>query len=193
MLEPAYGSITQLLEFLDIDDKNNDNGLLDNNNNDTISKFSTSIRKSENEINTNSKTDDDKKKECYVIEENDATTINNSNSYIDQENIIQKNNASLDLQNFQPMTSSYEKPNIESKTNCREVPADVVEEILKIIRDENGSISLEYALHLACQRSEIVKEYFKDEKKLASKDSKKVKNLFVKINRHPNIEIIKKT
>ena len=52
----AYGSITQLLEFLNIDDKNNDNGLLDNNNNDTIiSKFSTSDRKSENEININSK------------------------------------------------------------------------------------------------------------------------------------------
>ena len=36
----AYGSITQLLEFLDMDDKNNDKILLDNNNN-TISKSST--------------------------------------------------------------------------------------------------------------------------------------------------------
>ena len=189
----AYGSITQLLEFLNIDDKNNDNGLLDNNNNDTIiSKFSTSDRKSENEININSKTDDDKKKECYVIEENDATTINNSNSYIDQENIIQKNSASLDPENFQSETAMHENLNIKSKTNCREVPADVVEDILKIIRDEKGIIALGYALQLACQRSEIVKGYFKDEKKLTQRDSRTVQNLFVEINRHPNIEVVKK-
>ena len=46
-----------------------------------------------------------RRKECYVIEENDATTINNSNSYIDQENIIQKNSASLGPENFQPVTA----------------------------------------------------------------------------------------
>ena len=45
---------------------------------------------------------------------------NNSNSYIDQENIIQKNSASLDPENFQPVTPSYEKRNMESKTNCKE-------------------------------------------------------------------------
>ena len=78
------------------------------------------------------------------------------------------------------------------KPIVKKIPADVIEDILKVIRDENGSKSLGYALHLACQRSEIVKEYFKDEK-LVAKDSRKVKNLFVEINRHPNIEIIKKT
>ena len=65
--------------------------------------------------------------------------------------------------------------NMKSKTNCREVPEDVVEDILKIIRDEKGIISLGYALQLACQRSEIVKEYFKDEKKLTQRDSRTVK------------------
>ena len=49
-----------------------------------------------------------------------------------------------------------------------------------------------YALQLACQRSEIVKGYFKDEKKLTQRDSRTVQNLFVEINRHPNIEVVKK-
>ena len=53
------------------------------------------------------------------------------------------------------------------------------------------SISLGYALQLACQRSEIVKEYFKDEE-INSRDSRKVKNLFVEINRHPNIKVVKR-
>ena len=71
------------------------------------------------------------------------------------------------------------------------VPKDVIEDILKVIRDENGLISLGYALQLACQRSEVVKEYFKDEK-LVARESRKVRNLFVEINRHPKIEIVKK-
>ena len=35
------------------------------------------------------------------------------------------------------------------------------------------SISLGYALQLACQRSEVVKEYFKNEKKLTQETAEK--------------------
>ena len=81
---------------------------------------------------------------------------------------------------------------MESKINCKEeIPTDVIENILKVIRDENSGKSLEHTLHLAYQRSETVRDFLKDEKKLTHQDSRKVQNLFVKINRHPNIEIIK--
>ena len=46
-------------------------------------------------------------------------------------------------------------------------------------------------MQLTCRRSEVVKEYFKNEK-LVARDSRKVRNLFVEINRHPKIEIVKK-
>ena len=76
--------------------------------------------------------------------------------------------------------------------NKERIPKNVIEDILKVIRDENGIISLGYALQSACQRSEVVKEYFKDEKKLTQRDSRKVQNLFVEINRHPNIKPVKR-
>ena len=82
---------------------------------------------------------------------------------------------------------------MESKTKHKEgIPENVIEDILKVIRDENGIISLGYALQSACQRSEVVKEYFKNEKKLTQRDSRKVQNLFVEINRHPNIKPLKR-
>ena len=59
----AYGSITQLLEFLNLDVENNDHDRVSfDNNNNTIGEFSTNDRKSENEINTNKKTDFEKNK-----------------------------------------------------------------------------------------------------------------------------------
>ena len=71
-VKAAYGSITQLLEFLNINIENNDNVSIDNNNN-TTSKFSTNDRKSldtkENGINFNHKNDDgvnaESLYECY--------------------------------------------------------------------------------------------------------------------------------
>ena len=94
------------------------------------------------------------------------------------------------------MTTSQENCHIENKEDynaneTQKIPKNVIEGILKVIKDENGSISLTYALQLACQRREVVKEYFKDEK-LVARDSRKVRNLFVEINRHQNIEVVKK-
>ena len=94
------------------------------------------------------------------------------------------------------MTTSQENCHIENKEDynaneTQKIPKNVIEDILKVIKDENGSISLGYALQLACQRSEVVKEYFKDEK-LVARDSRKVRNLFVEINRHQNIKVVKK-
>lgn len=77
-------------------------------------------------------------------------------------------------------------------TKKQVVPKNVIEDVLKVIRDENGSISLGNALQLACQRSEIVKDFLRDVKKLTQRDSRKVQNLFVEINRHPNIKTVKR-
>ena len=109
---------------------------------------------------------------------------------------LQKNSVSLGPKNFQHVTVSHENCHREKEEeHCANkkqiVPKNVIEDILKVIRDENGSISLGNALQLACQRSKVVKEYFKDEK-LASRKSRKVQNLFVQINRHLNIKVIKR-
>ncbi|HSF49719.1 MAG TPA: hypothetical protein VLA74_03080, partial [Nitrososphaeraceae archaeon] len=181
--------------------KNNNDSILITNNN-TISKFSNndlkSLENKENKINFNHKTyNDSKKVENYTIQEKNDDIINNPNSSEDKgsinENSLQKNSASLGPENFQHVTASQEKCHIESKINHKdEIPEDVIEDILQVIRDENGSIiSLAYALQLACQRSEVVSSYLKDEK-LTSRDSRKVRNLFVEINRHPKIEVVKR-
>jgi 3-methyladenine DNA glycosylase AlkD len=47
-------------------------------------------------------------------------------------------------------------------------------------------------LQLAYQTSKLVKDFLRDVKKLTQKDSKKVKNLFVEINRNSNIKEIKR-
>jgi hypothetical protein len=78
----AYGSVTKLLEFLDMNVENNDNVLLDNNNDTISSKFSTNDRKSldtkENEINFNYKNDDgvnaESLYECYYCYKFPSTT-----------------------------------------------------------------------------------------------------------------------
>ena len=92
------------------------------------------------------------------------------------------------------MTVSQDSCYVESKEHNpkEEIPKNVIEDILKVIRDECGSISLGYALQLACQRSEFVKDYLKNEKKLTQRDSRTVRDLFVEIIRHPSIEIVKK-
>jgi hypothetical protein len=108
---------------------------------------------------------------------------------------LQKNSASLGPENFQRVTLSHEKCHIEHnepKPNQKQnIPKEVVEAILKIIRDEHGQIALNYALQLACQKSSKVKAFLKDEK-LTARDSRKVRNIFVEINRHPNIKVVKK-
>ena len=51
-----------------------------------------------------------------------------------------------------------------------------INEIIEIYsKNENGIISLGYALQSACQRSEVVKDYFKDEKKLTQEKAEKFK------------------
>lgn len=71
------------------------------------------------------------------------------------------------------------------------IPKDVVEGILKIIKDEGGQIALSYALQVACQQSEKVKEFLKNEK-LTQRGSRKVKKIFVTIIRDSNIQIKKR-
>jgi hypothetical protein len=100
---------------------------------------------------------------------------------------LQKNSLSLGPKTFQRVTASQENKYKKSG----DIPENILNEVLDIIKKENGSISLGYALQLACQRSEVVKEYFKNEK-LTARESRKVRNLFVEINRHPKMEIVKK-
>ena len=108
----------------------------------------------------------------------------------------QKNNSSLqDEKCFTHVTTSHENCHTEKiedyTTNKQLVPKNVIEDILKEIRDENGIIALGNALQLACQKSEMVRDYLRDEK-LTARDSRKVRNLFVEINRHPKVEVVKK-
>jgi predicted methyltransferase len=80
----------------------------------------------------------------------------------------------------------------EPKSNQKQnILKEVVEDILKIITEEHGQIALNSVLELACQKSNKVKEFLKDEK-LTARDSRKVRNIFVEINRHPNIKVVKK-
>ncbi len=168
-----------------------------NEDNKRKNEYSDNDQSIENEINFNHKTDDDCKKiKNYIIQQEKNSIINNPNSSEDKgsinENIIQKNSVSLGPENFQPVTASLEKCHTESEYDQGdERIKDVIEDILKIIRDENGLISLGYALHLAYQRSEVVREYFKGEK-LIARENRKVRNLFVEINRHLNIEVVQR-
>ena len=128
---------------------------------------------------------------------------NNNNEYLGDEYKVkennlnnQKNNSSLqDEKCFTHVTTSQENCHTEKiedyTTNKQLVPKNVIEDILKEIRDENGIIALGNALQLACQKSEMVRDYLRDEK-LTARDSRKVRNLFVEINRHPKIEVVKK-
>ena len=115
---------------------------------------------------------------------------NSSHSYIQE-----KNSSLMDEKYFTRVTPSQENchtENNESKLNQKQnVPNEIVEDILKLIIDEHGQIALNYALQLACQKSNKVKEFLKDEK-LTARESRKVRNIFVEINRHPNIKVIKR-
>jgi len=162
------------------------------NNNNTNNDVSTSSRSTENE---NTKKENSKKIEIYTKQEEENNTnnsrlgeisINEDITYVNE----QKNSASLGPENFQYVTPSHVNCHIESKTYKHEIPKNVIEGILKIIREENGTISLGYALQIACQKSEVVKDFLKDEK-LSSRESRKVRNLFVEIIRHSNIKAIK--
>ena len=156
-----------------------------NDNNKTNSEFSENNQSTENEINTNQKTDDGNKNiENYNKQEIENKINNPKGSNLVN---IQKNSASLGTENFQRVTVSHE--------NCHKkfsnVSENVTSEILDIIRNENGIISLGYSLQLACQKSETVRNYFKDEK-LTSRESRKVRTLFVEIIRHHNIQVIER-
>ena len=140
--------------------------------------------------NENPKTDNSKK-----IKQEEGNTIHNSLSderSIKENNTMEslnpdpfKNSASLGPENFQHVTPSHD--------NCHtELVNKVINEIYDIIKTENVPISLGYALQLACQRSEVVKDYLKYEKKLTARDSRKVRNLLVKINRLPDIHTVKR-
>jgi hypothetical protein len=154
---------------------------------DNCNKIEKDIRQQEEEEevtntnnNINSKDNNNRSYQPSLNQNNVPT-----DSSIKSEN-IQKNSASLGPENFQRMTQSQEK-------NCHsESVKNVVNEIVEIVKIENGPISLGYALQLACQRSEIVRDYLRNEKKLTQRDSKPVRDLFLKINRHPNIKTIKR-
>ena len=99
----------------------------------------------------------------------------------------------LGLKNFQHVTVSHENCHKESEERVNKntnIPKIVINEILDIIKNENGLISLGYTLQLACKKSQIVRDFVKDEK-LTSRESRKVRNLFVEIIRHPNIKVLK--
>jgi hypothetical protein len=106
---------------------------------------------------------------------------------------LEKNIVSLGPKKFQHVPLSHDNCHIESKSkNTHEIPKNVIEHILKVIREENGTISLGYALQSACQRCELVRDFLRNEKELTQRDSRTVQHLFVEIIRHKNIKIIKR-
>ena len=136
----------------------------------------------------------------------DMDKINNYDEDVDsyklKENVsslslnIQKNNSSLtDEKYFTHVTLSHENCHTENKelkpNQKQDILKEVIEDILKIIIEEHGQIALNYVLQLACQKSNTVKEFLKNEK-LTARDSRKVRNIFVEIIRHPNIKVVKK-
>ena len=148
------------------------------NNNDKINNeyLADNSLSTENKIKLNHNNDDNKKIENYNKQEAETTIINSKDSKLDECSIKdplnsnkQKNTASLGPENFQRVTVSH--------GNCHNV-MNVVNEMLDLIKTESGSISLGHVLQLACQKSEIVKDYLKGEK-LTQRDSRKVSNLFV--------------
>ena len=121
---------------------------------------------------------------------NNNTIINQNDNNTDTLKIKEKN-TSLKIGNlFTRVTPSHEKCYAVNKTK-QFVPEGAIEDILKVIKDENGQIALNYALQLSIQKSEMVKEFLQNEK-LTARASRKVRNIFVEINRHRNIQVVKR-
>ena len=164
-------------------DKKNNNNLIDDKNN-LFQSTDKNRTKSNNELNSSS----NESILCTNDTKDSLTDINtDDNKYLDDEYKIKENNSPLQVEKyFSRVTASHEE-------NCHiESVQKVVNEIIGVIKIENGPISLGFALQLACQRSDIVRDFLRDEKKLTQRDSKKVRNLFVEINRHKNIKPIKR-
>ena len=182
------------------DEKNN---TISNGNN--ISEYIDTNRTFETNDNTISSNKDSK---INVNNNNNLSYVDKSNEYLNKAKLKENNNSSfshdyikeknsslMDKKYFTLVTLSHENCHKENKElkpkQKKNILKEVVEDILKIIMDENGQIALNYALQSACQKSSTVKEYLKDEK-LTARDSRKVRNIFVEINRHPNIKVVKK-
>ncbi len=186
------------------DIKNNYN----NTNNEFFSKLN-SIESTDKEINFSHNENKDNKDYTKNIEyhkKQKDIEINTSESIISSDEIslrgssnsnLQKNSVSLGSENLQHVTLSHESYDKELeeatvKKNDTNINAHIINEILSIIKNENGAIELGSALKLTCQKSEVVKDFLRDEKKLTQRESKKVRNIFLEINRHPNIKTLKR-
>ena len=67
----------------------------------------------------------------------------------------------------------------------------VLQEILAVTKEANGSqIAFNTAVELAYNESPQVREYLKDQK-LTPRDSRRVRNLSIKVIRHENIIVVK--
>ena len=108
------------------------------------------------------------------------------NSHLDN----QKNTSLRVEKCFTRVTPSPETCHTVHKTK-EMVPKNVIEDIIKVVKDEKGQTAANFVIELAIQASQVVKEFLKNEN-LTARESRKVRNILVEVVRHPNIEIVKR-
>lgn len=101
-----------------------------------------------------------------------------------------KNNVPLwGSQSFRRVTVTRSQEH-DQKSDDQEAFDYVVEQIIEEIRKANGSeVAFSFAVQSVCLHNEKVKTYLGD--KLTSRENRKVRNLSVAVQRHPNIDPVK--
>ena len=91
----------------------------------------------------------------------------------------------------QRLTDEASFHKIDAKEEEENEESLVLQEILDVIKDTNGSqAAFNTAVELAYNKSEQVRDYLKDQK-LTPRDSRRVRNLSIKVIRHENITVVK--
>jgi hypothetical protein len=143
--------------------------------------------------------------DSIINNNNKVQSLNRCESYqdLDVEDAINKtNNNSVNnfpvpvgSKYFQRVTASHDENDddchteFESKINSR-IEDIVLQEVLSIIESVNGlQIAVSSAVASAWNAHEQIRNYLGD--KLTTRDSRRIRDLYLKIIRHPSIEVIK--
>jgi hypothetical protein len=166
-------------------------------------KNSTSVDSQGEKSNSNIKIDCSSDLIANSKSEEDPNYNNNNNQQScdnkpieDISNNAEKNDASFwGFKHFQHVTQSHGHKQSSTKEGLNdaakgEEEGKVLEEILATIKDSNSfQIAVNSAIQSTYNRNEQVRAYLGD--KLTQRENKRVKTLCLKINRHPNIEVVK--
>jgi hypothetical protein len=186
-------SATHYRPFIEEKSYSNDKG-------SSLNVDSTSVKESDNELKIDYSSDSvvnniNSEEDCNYY---DGTQQSSDNKAIeDNSHIVEENNASLwGANRFQHVTQSHGhmqssmEEGLNDAAKGEEEEHKVLEEILATIKDSNGfQIAVNSAIQSVYNRNEQVRAYLGD--KLTQRENKRVKNLCLKIIRHPNIEVVK--